>query len=348
MGKVIEISSVSKYFDEKCVLDQFSLSVHKGEFIVILGPSGCGKSTLLRIICGLEVPDSGIIKIDGENISSLEPKDRNIALVFQNYALYPHKTVYQNLSLSLQLQKVDKTIIEKKVKKVSEKLGIDKLLARKPGSLSGGEMQRVAVGRALIKNPVLFLLDEPLSNLDANLRVKLREELRILHKELKSTMIYVTHDQIEAMSLGDKIVIINDGIIQQIGTPQEIFNKPKNIFVAEFIGYPKMNILKAKNSNGHLKLGRFEIPFKSGFDLPEEDYKIGIRPSDVTLSDKGTKIKVESYDYQGSSWIINADLEGQKFCIEVKNLPLVKDTISITLPLDKILFFNKESGCLIT
>ena len=347
MSNQVEIDSVTKYFGDKCVLDQFSLNAEEGEFVVILGPSGCGKSTLLRIICGLEKPDSGQIRISGNDISLLEPKDRNIAMVFQNYALYPHKTVYQNLSLSLKLLKVDKLDIEKKVKDVSRKLRIEDLLSRKPGSLSGGEMQRVAVGRALIKNPVLFLFDEPFSNLDASLRITLRDELRNLHKELGVTMVYVTHDQTEAMSLGDKVVIIKDGLIQQIGKPEKIYNEPENIFVAEFIGHPKMNILNAEYSNSDIFIDKNRIFKNHEINISKSNFKIGIRPSDISISNDGILVKVESYDYQGSSWIINTKLGNQKFCVELKDLPKKEESLCIYIPYEKILFFDSDSGYVI-
>ena len=347
MNNQVEISSVTKYFGAKCVLNEFSLSAKKGEFIVILGPSGCGKSTLLRIICGLEKPGSGQIKIKGNDISLLDPKDRNIAMVFQNYALYPHKTVYQNLSLGLKLQKVDKFEIEKKVLNVSRKLKIDNLLSRKPGSLSGGEMQRVAVGRALIKNPVLFLFDEPFSNLDANLRISLRDELRTLHNELKTTMIYVTHDQTEAMSLGDKVVIIKDGVIQQIGKPEQIFHEPENVFVAEFIGHPKMNILDTENSDLGVYIEQNRIIEKNEINIPKSDFRIGIRPADIIISDTGIPVKVESYDYQGSSWLINTYLGEQKICVELKELSKKEESLCINIPPEKIMFFDCDSGNLI-
>lgn len=347
MKNQVEIDSVTKYFGDKCVLDQFSLIAEEGEFVVILGPSGCGKSTLLRIICGLEKPDTGKIIINGYDISALEPKDRNIAMVFQNYALYPHKTVYQNLSLSLKLLKIDKLDIEKKVKEVSRKLRIEDLLHRKPGSLSGGEMQRVAVGRALIKNPVLFLFDEPFSNLDASLRITLRDELRNLHKELGVTMVYVTHDQTEAMSLGDKVVIIKDGIIQQIGKPEKIYNEPENIFVAEFIGHPKMNILDAKYINNDILVDENRIFKKFKISTSKLNFKIGIRPSDIVISDDGIKVEVESYDYQGSSWIVNTKLGNQNFSIELKDLPKKEESLYISMPYEKILLFDPDSGYLI-
>ncbi|OUX35473.1 MAG: hypothetical protein CBE24_00075 [bacterium TMED264] len=239
--------------------------------------------------------------------------------------------------------------MELKVKEVSKKLGIDKLLDRKPGTLSGGEMQRVAVARALIKDPLMFLFDEPLSNLDANLRNKLREELRNLHKLLKVTTLYVTHDQTEAMSLGDRIVIIDNGKIQQIGTPQEIFNKPKNIFVAKFIGYPSMNILKAKIEDSNLMVGNKKIQELSNPKLKDNHLKIGIRPCDIILKDNGVKCYIQSYDYQGSSWVLRLLIKDQTLLIELGELPSGKmETINIFFPIKKILFFDNEFGNLLS
>ena len=345
MNKHLEIVNLQKSYDGKKVLSDFSLSVSNGQFIVILGPSGCGKSTLLRLICGLEVPDSGNIMISGDNVGKLAPKNRNIAMVFQNYALYPHKTVYQNLALGLRMKKMKKTVIDSKVKDVSKKLGIDKLLDRKPATLSGGEMQRVAVGRALTKDPALFLFDEPLSNLDANLRNKLRDELRSLHRMLGVTTLYVTHDQVEAMSLGDKIVIINGGEIQQIGTPQEIFKKPVNTFVAQFIGSPPMNILDVKKDGSEILIGSNKIlEVKTSF-IENQNLKIGVRPSDLKLGDKGIKCTLKSIDYQGSNWIAFVELEGQSISIEMKERPSSNmDVLKVNFPQDEIQFFDALNG----
>ncbi len=345
MNKHLEIVNLQKSYGGKKVLSDFSLSVADGQFIVILGPSGCGKSTLLRLICGLEVPEKGSIMISGVDVGKLAPKNRNIAMVFQNYALYPHKTVYQNLALGLRMKKMKKTVIDAKIKDVSEKLGINRLLDRKPATLSGGEMQRVAVGRALTKDPVLFLFDEPLSNLDANLRNKLRGELKNLHHMLKVTTLYVTHDQVEAMSLGDKIVIINKGEIQQIGTPQEIFKRPVNTFVAQFIGSPPMNILDVKKEGSDLLLGSTKIQeVKTSFS---EKYKlkIGVRPSDLKLGDKGIECTLRSIDYQGSNWIASVELEGQIIAIEMKERPPDNmNVLKVNFPVDEIQFFDAHSG----
>jgi len=252
---VLELKNISKSFaPSKPVLNNISLEIQDAEFLVLVGPSGCGKSTLIRIIAGLEQPDSGAIVFDGKDLTALEPKDRNLSMVFQNYALYPHKTVFENIAFPLQIANHPKQDSELVVKNIAEKLNIADLLERKPGQLSGGQRQRVALARALAKQPSIFLLDEPLSNLDAKLRMQMRQELFKLHKELNSTFIYVTHDQVEAMTLGDRVVVLHEGSIQQVGTPQEVYNKPANPFVASFIGSPPANLLNARDSSQCLAL----------------------------------------------------------------------------------------------
>jgi len=241
----VELRNISKIYDNDVkAVDNASLKIDDGEFAVLIGPSGCGKSTLLRMIAGLEVISEGEVKIADKNVNLIPSKDRNIAMVFQNYALYPHMTVYQNMAFGLKLRKYNPAEIEKRVNDASEILDLGPLLKRKPKQLSGGQRQRVAVGRAIVRKPDVFLFDEPLSNLDAKLRVQMRLEISKLHKKLGATMIYVTHDQIEAMTMADRIVILNNGQIQQIGTPLETYNKPINKFVAGFIGSPAMNFFE--------------------------------------------------------------------------------------------------------
>lgn len=245
MAKV-ELENVTKIFDNKVVaVKDVTLTVEDKEFTVLLGPSGCGKTTTLRMIAGLEEITKGVIKIDGKVVNDVEPKDRDIAMVFQNYALYPHMTVYENMAFGLKLRKFPKDEIDRRVREAAKILGIEELLDRKPRQLSGGQRQRVAVGRAIVRNPKVFLFDEPLSNLDAKLRVQMRSELKKLHHRLGATIIYVTHDQVEAMTMADKIVVMKDGMVQQIGSPYEVYNKPANMFVAGFIGSPAMNFLNA-------------------------------------------------------------------------------------------------------
>lgn len=263
------LSQISKRYDDVVALDNVSFEVQDGELLVLVGPSGCGKSTTLRLIAGLESLQAGTIAIDGTDITATAPKHRDIAMVFQNYALYPHMTVRQNLGFGLKMKKMSSDEIELRVKETAEALDIESLLDRKPGQLSGGQKQRVAVGRAMIRKPAVFLFDEPLSNLDAKLRVTLRNELTRLHHRLAATILYVTHDQIEALTLGDRIAVMKDGQIQQLGTPQQVYNEPANTFVASFIGNPPMNLVPP-----------------SIFQLETDASLVGIRPEHLIISDQ--------------------------------------------------------------
>lgn len=262
----VKLENVYKVYDGKVTsVNNVNLTIHDREFVVLVGPSGCGKSTTLRMIAGLEEITKGTISIDGKVVNDVPPKDRDIAMVFQNYALYPHMTVYENLAFGLKLRKVQKSEIDTRVRTAAKILGIDQYLERKPKALSGGQRQRVALGRAIVRNPKVFLFDEPLSNLDANLRVQMRTEISRLHRQLQSTMIYVTHDQIEAMSMGDRIVVMKDGIVQQVDTPLKIYHHPANRFVASFIGSPTMNFFEGTVTyNG---VARF-VQERSQFTLP--------------------------------------------------------------------------------
>ena len=263
------LSDISKRYDDVIALDNVSFEVQDGELLVLVGPSGCGKSTTLRLIAGLESLQAGNIALNGADITATAPKDRDIAMVFQNYALYPHMTVRQNLGFGLKMKKMSSSKIESRVKETAEALDIESLLDRKPGQLSGGQKQRVAVGRAMIRKPAVFLFDEPLSNLDAKLRVTLRNELIRLHQRLAATILYVTHDQIEALTLGDRIAVMKDGQIQQLGTPQQVYNEPANTFVASFIGHPAMNLVPP-----------------SVFRLEPDATLVGIRPEHLIISDQ--------------------------------------------------------------
>lgn len=267
-----------------------NLTVEDKEFVVLLGPSGCGKTTTLRCIAGLEEVTRGKIYIDRKIVNDVEPKDRDIAMVFQNYALYPHMTVYENMAFGLKLRKFPKDEIERRVREAAKILGIEELLNRKPRQLSGGQRQRVAVGRAIVRNPKVFLFDEPLSNLDAKLRVQMRSELKKLHHRLEATVIYVTHDQVEAMTMADKIVVMRDGVIQQIGSPHEIYNQPANIFVAGFIGSPPMNFINAKIVKGEnglwIQASGFKVKIPKDkedkvADYIDKDVIFGIRPENI-------------------------------------------------------------------
>ena len=323
----INLQNIKKSYGKNNVIHDLSADIKDGELIVIVGPSGCGKSTLLRMIAGLEEINSGEIIINEKKMNDLEPMERNIAMVFQNYALYPHMTVFENMSYGLKIQKTPKDEIISRVNEAAEILELSKLLERKPNQLSGGQRQRVAMGRALVRDPKLFLFDEPLSNLDAKLRVEMRTEIKKLHYDLNASMVYVTHDQIEAMTLATKIVVMKDGVIQQIGSPSQIYNTPANIFVADFMGSPSMNLIKAtttKNKGQYLieinknkkKPAIFKYNCKE--NLPKEII-IGIRPENIieknSSKDKNfqaIKSDVKVIEPAGSDTFIVTDLGGSE------------------------------------
>lgn len=298
----LSLKNIRKVYDNRfTAVDDFNLEIEDKEFIVFVGPSGCGKSTTLRMIAGLEEITSGELYIDGKLVNSIAPKDRDIAMVFQNYALYPHMTVYENMAFALKLRKMPKAEIKKRVQEAAEILGITEYLQRKPKALSGGQRQRVAIGRAIVREPKVFLMDEPLSNLDAKLRNQMRAEIIKLRQRIDTTFVYVTHDQTEAMTLGDRIVIMKDGFIQQIGTPQEVFNHPINVFVAGFIGSPQMNFFDAKleklGSEGYVvRVGGTEfIPDADQRAALEaagagsQDIVLGIRPEHIALCERDSQ-----------------------------------------------------------
>ncbi|MEY8338042.1 sn-glycerol-3-phosphate ABC transporter ATP-binding protein UgpC [Lachnospiraceae bacterium 62-35] len=346
----------------KAVTD-FNLEIADKEFIIFVGPSGCGKSTTLRMVAGLEDISSGEFKIDGVLMNDVEAKDRDIAMVFQNYALYPHMTVYDNMAFGLKLRKVPKDEIDKMVREAARILDLEKLLDRKPRALSGGQRQRVAMGRAIVRNPKVFLMDEPLSNLDAKLRVQMRTEISKLHQRLGATIIYVTHDQTEAMTLGTRIVVMKDGIVQQIDTPQNLYNKPCNQFVAGFIGSPQMNFLTAtcqvSGNEASLKVGSTEIKLS-----PERAKKVidggcngkevimGIRPEDVTEDANATftnkavlKGKVNVYELLGAEVCLYFEMNGVQMTARVPSSTPTRaeDTADFALNIDKIHIFDKET-----
>jgi len=275
----IVLDNVSKVFSGGVVaVDGVSLTIGSGEFLVLVGPSGCGKSTLLRMIAGLEDVTAGAISIGDRDVTELPPRNRDIAMVFQSYALYPHMTVRQNLGYGLKVRKTAKHEIAERVTRAAELLGLDELLDRKPAALSGGQRQRVAMGRAIVREPQAFLMDEPLSNLDAKLRVSMRAQLAALHSRLATTTIYVTHDQIEAMTLGQRVAVMRDGRIQQVDTPQELYARPTNLYVAAFIGSPAMNLVEAEVTNGQVRFGGFAIPLSSADAAPTGRVVVGLRP----------------------------------------------------------------------
>ncbi len=290
----INLQSLTKYFGSNQVINNFTLNVTDGEFIVLVGPSGCGKSTILRMIAGLETITSGIISINGKIVNDLPPKDRDIAMVFQNYSLYPHMTVFENMAFGLKMRKLPRDMITSRVNQTAKILGLTQLLDQSSNMISGGQQQRVALGRAIVREPQVFLFDEPLSNLDAGLRLNMRAELIRLHKKLRATMIYVTHDQIEAMSMSDRLVVINDGNIQQIGPPLEIYEKPANLFVACFIGSPPMNLISCQVTEERdktylvgdgLRLLLTKECSKLLRNFSQQEIILGLRPEDFSLKE---------------------------------------------------------------
>ena len=284
----INIERLTKVYDGGVnAVDDVSLEVGDGEFMVLVGPSGCGKSTLLRMIAGLEKVTTGRIMIGDDDVTTLDPPDRDIAMVFQSYALYPHKTVRQNLAFGLQRRKVPKAEVAQRVDRMGEMLGLEKLMGRKPAALSGGQRQRVAMGRALVREPRCFLMDEPLSNLDAKLRTSMRGELARLHERLPTTTVYVTHDQVEAMTLGDRVAVLRDGVVQQCAPPQELFERPANVFVGAFMGSPAMNLLKAELADGELSFGSTRLSLPGAVAYGRRTVILGVRPTSFELAGPG-------------------------------------------------------------
>jgi multiple sugar transport system ATP-binding protein len=294
MARVV-LDHISKHFGSVAAVKDFHLTVEDKEFVILVGPSGCGKSTALRMLAGLEDPDAGAILIGERDVTDLPPKDRDIAMVFQEYALYPHMSVYKNMAFGLKLRSFPKDEIDRRVREAADILGIQELLDRKPKQLSGGQRQRVAVGRAIVRKPAVFLFDEPLSNLDAKLRVQMRAELSKLHDRLQTTIIYVTHDQVEAMSLSDRIAVMNFAVLQQYGSPHDVYNRPKNLFVANFIGSPTINFMEGSFGSGAFTLKDFirgKIPLSqqakhaAGQKLTSQEVVIGVRPEHLKIVDR--------------------------------------------------------------
>ena len=311
MAEVV-FDHVTKVFDgHVTAVDDLTLTVGDGEFMILVGPSGCGKTTALRMMAGLEKVTSGRIAIGGRIINDVSPRDRDIAMVFQNYALYPHMTVYRNLAFGLRQRKVPNREIDRRVREVSAMLGLDDLLRRRPAQLSGGQRQRVAMGRALVREPKAFLLDEPLSNLDAKLRVQMRAELKRLHQRLGVTTIYVTHDQVEAMTLGDRIAVLADGKLQQLGPPQDVYDHPANLFVAGFIGSPPMNLLHATAVSGRIKAGDLQLDIPG---VPDGDVVVGLRPEVLRPSGDGLpamEFTVDVVEPLGDEIVVHGSVDGR-------------------------------------
>ena len=342
----LELQNITKvYPNGTLAVNETSLNIENGEFVVFVGPSGCGKSTLLRMIAGLEDITSGEIILDANTINNVDPSERDVAMVFQNYALYPHMTVYNNMAYGLKNRGISKKEIEDKVNEVAKLLEIDQYLSRKPSMLSGGQRQRVAMGRAIVRNPKIFLFDEPLSNLDAKLRNQMRLEIKKLQRQMGVTSIFVTHDQIEAMTLGDRIVVINKGIVEQVGTPKDIYSKPNTKFVAEFIGSPQMNIFNCKINNGIAKIDNHSFNLNKSFNV--EDASIGIRPDDMQISDSGSiTCKANLVEYLGSDMIIYSSIGNQEFSCKLSSKIDVKAGDEFKFDIDPSLIhvFDNSSG----
>ena len=366
----VKLTNVMKVYDNKVIaVNDFNLDIADKEFVVFVGPSGCGKSTTLRMIAGLEEISGGTIEIDGEVVNDLQPKDRNIAMVFQNYALYPHMSVYDNIAFSLRIKKVPEDEVYQRVTRAAEVLGISEYLLRKPRALSGGQRQRVAIGRAMVRDSKVFLMDEPLSNLDAKLRNQMRAEIILLRQQLDTTFVYVTHDQTEAMTLGDRIVIMKDGFIQQVGSPEEVFDRPRNLFVAEFIGAPKMNIVRTNLVKEGDKY--YVTPFGAKIEVdgtPAELLKeknvapqeilLGVRPEHISLVDASAENTIDATllvnEMMGSELHLHVSpAEGAaKMIVRTPTVDLSHEqrvslrngkTVSLTFPGKVMHFFDPET-----
>jgi multiple sugar transport system ATP-binding protein len=364
----VRLVNVSKVYEGgNTAVKNVNIDIKDKEFVVLVGPSGCGKSTTLRMIAGLEEITSGDLYIDDKKVNEVSPKDRDIAMVFQNYALYPHMTVYENMAFGLKLRKFDKAEIKERVTEAAKVLGLEELLDRKPKALSGGQRQRVAVGRAIVRKPKVFLFDEPLSNLDAKLRVQMRTEISKLHKDLEATMIYVTHDQTEAMTMGDKIVIMKDGVINQIGTPMDLYNLPVNIFVAGFIGSPSMNFVEGQitTDNGLSFVSKLKgITIKLSGQYAEQlkafagkEVTIGVRPEDIYDAQTTEAIassykftsKLEVVEPMGNEIFLYFKIDGVQLTARVpaKEQPAANSTRDLFIDTEKLHFFDNATGAAI-
>jgi len=355
----VTFDHVYKRFSPDVVaVNDLNLEVKDGEFLVLVGPSGCGKTTALRCIAGLESISEGQLKIGDRVVNDVAPKDRDIAMVFQSYALYPHMSVYDNLAFGLKLRKTPKADIERRVKDAAGILGLDRFLDRKPKALSGGQRQRVALGRAIVREPAVFLMDEPLSNLDAKLRVQTRAEIARLHQRLGTTTVYVTHDQVEAMTMGDRIAVMRDGLLQQIGTPQELYDNPKNVFVAGFIGSPAMNFATTTIQDGALQLGGTRVNLVgmpaqiAGQRAAGSSLLVGFRPEHLDIASAvGTEgqirfpAQVDVVEYLGNEELLHAQVEGLEVVAVVPSERQVKagDKVELTVPAEKLHLFDPET-----
>lgn len=348
MAEVV-LKKVKKAYDKNVIIDGVDLEIQDKEFLVLVGASGCGKSTILRMIAGLEDITDGEIFIGSTKVNKVAPKDRDIAFVFQSYALYPHMTVYENIAFGLQMRKVNEALIHKKVIEAAEILDLVDYLDRKPRQLSGGQRQRVALGRAIVREPKVFLMDEPLSNLDAKLRVQMRSEIKKLHQKLQTTFIYVTHDQTEALTMGDRIVVLDKGVIQQIGTPEEIYNDPTNTFVAGFVGSPQMNFIEGTMINDTLVIA--DIPIRLSTEQKEaigtrRNITIGVRPENMTSAEGEIKlaVKVDMSEMLGSEKIVYFYIGNTKCSIKLAPDFCVDEDLILRIDKKNLLFFDKETG----
>ncbi len=345
----VELSGVKKAFGEVKVIHGIDCSIDDGEFIVILGPSGCGKSTLLRIVAGLERATEGDVLIGGASVNNVEPKDRNIAMVFQNYALYPHMSVYDNMAYGLKIRKLPKADIDRRVNEAAQILELGPLLKRKPKQLSGGQRQRVAMGRAIVREPAAFLFDEPLSNLDAKLRVQTRLEIQKLHRRLKTTSLYVTHDQVEAMTLAQRIIVMNAGRVEQIGTPHDVYHRPATVFVAGFIGAPPMNLLRGRVSDDGRQFetdgGRIELP--PGYVAPVRfDAVLGLRPEQIQLGPAQMTVSCEMVESLGADHLVHTRLGAQDLIVRTSDdvRPELGSALGLSFAATAIHWFDAKSG----
>ena len=343
----LELKKVTKVYPNGTkAINETSLNIEHGEFMVFVGPSGCGKSTLLRMIAGLEDITEGEIDLDGKTINKIDPSERDVAMVFQNYALYPHMNVYKNLSYGLKNRGESKENIDNKVKEVAELLEIKEYLQRKPAQLSGGQRQRVAMGRAIVRNPKVFLFDEPLSNLDAKLRGQVRIEIKKLQQSMNVTSVFVTHDQVEAMTLGDRLAVINNGVIEQLGTPIEVYEKPASKFVGEFIGSPQMNFVNGAINNNNFESSSFKL--NKDLNIDNASVVLGFRAEDLNLKEEGEiSLTIDIIEKLGSDSIIyGRDKDGQSICYkESGNTKLeIGEIINISIDVDTLHFFDEKTG----
>ena len=344
----VTLAGVRKSFGPREVVHGVSCAVAEGELVVVVGPSGCGKSTLLRMVAGLETVTAGTVAIDGRIVNGVEPKDRDIAMVFQNYALYPHMSVYHNMAYGLRMRRMGQAEIRRRVERAAAILQLDGLLPRKPRQLSGGQRQRVAMGRAIVRDPKVFLFDEPLSNLDAQLRVQMRVEIRRLQQELGTTSLYVTHDQVEAMTLADRLIVMNAGNVDQIGPPLELYERPATVFVAGFIGSPAMNLVPARLGSNGISIGDVVMPLCGANGEPGRPVTVGLRPENLEIADDGPlRLQVELLERLGADTIVHGRLDGDiRLVARAPGAVVLSlgETLRLAVRPEHIHLFDSETG----